>query len=331
MAGAQRFASLAMTARARLDHELFALHAGVAAERLAKAVLAGKNPALLLDIRGGRRSTDMLYHLTGLQALSAERLWTIGATEAISRLRDLEVLPRDPTLDRLIELRNGVAHSVGEDVAEEDLLPTFARTVDALLRCVDLDASEFWGEWRLAATAAASWPQNKAELDVQLRIKQARDLYSERTTTLPPGTMYESTTGDKATFGVGYLEDHVRVIKRVDCPACSQLAMVEMAAYVDRMTGEKAVFAVNQLFCSHCRLTVAGPAELEAVGLETSVEVNFSEEPRDVVESTLSCEAQRYWKRRDYWANYYREERERQEYAARTAADRDHERASHDS
>jgi len=114
--------------------------------------------------------------------------------------------------------------------------------------------------------------------------------------------MYESTSGDKATFGVGYLEDHVRVTKRVDCPACSQLAMVEMAAYVDRMTGEKAVFAVNQLFCSHCRLTVAGPAELEAVGLETSVEVNFSEEPRDVVESTLSGEAQRYWERRDHWA-----------------------------
>lgn len=155
-AGAQRFASLAMTARARLDHELFALHAGVAAERLAKAVLAGKNPALLLDMRGGRRSTDMLYHLTGLQALSAERLWTIGAAEAVSRLRDLEVLPRDPALDRLIELRNGVAHSVGEDVAEEDLLPTFARTVDALLRCAGLDANEFWGEWRLAATAAAS-------------------------------------------------------------------------------------------------------------------------------------------------------------------------------
>jgi hypothetical protein len=50
-AGAQRFVDIAMVARARADIELFALNAGVTIERLAKAALVRRNPALLVEMR----------------------------------------------------------------------------------------------------------------------------------------------------------------------------------------------------------------------------------------------------------------------------------------
>jgi hypothetical protein len=83
-----------------------------------------RNPALLVEMRG---NVEMLFHLTGIK--DARKVRTIGMAEAISRLRQSGLLPReDARLDLLVELRNGVAHS-SEVAATDDLLPTFARTL----------------------------------------------------------------------------------------------------------------------------------------------------------------------------------------------------------
>ncbi|MFI8851687.1 hypothetical protein ACIGW3_16050 [Streptomyces sp. NPDC053499] len=124
--GAKKAAHKAMDDHGRREYDEFALHAGVAVERLAKAALVSKNPIYIVEMRG---SAEMLFHLGGHRAASKVR--TIGAGEAISRLRVLGVLSVDRQLDLLIDLRNGVAHSTGGEEAKS-LLATLARTVGAL-------------------------------------------------------------------------------------------------------------------------------------------------------------------------------------------------------
>ncbi|MET7351559.1 hypothetical protein [Streptomyces mirabilis] len=49
--GAKKAAHRAMDDHGRSEYDEFALHGGVAVERLAKAVLVSKNPVYLLDTR----------------------------------------------------------------------------------------------------------------------------------------------------------------------------------------------------------------------------------------------------------------------------------------
>jgi len=58
------------------------MNAGITIERLAKAALMRRNPALLVEMKG---STEMLLYLTGMK--EARKVRTIGMTEAINRLR----------------------------------------------------------------------------------------------------------------------------------------------------------------------------------------------------------------------------------------------------
>jgi hypothetical protein len=278
LTGARKFSALAMTACAGEDHELFALHAGVAVEHLAKAVLANKNPALLLDLRGGRRSTDMLYHLTGVKSVSAEKEWTIGAAEAISRLRDLEVLSGDRMLDRLVELRNGTAHSGGKGAAE-DLLPVFARTVDVLLCDAGIAHDEFWGPWLTAATMAISDAHSKVARDVNLRIQNIRQLYIESLPFKPNGGAEDPRTripDRKTVYQVHYFEDCVLIVRMVDCPGCARLAFSVVTATVNDITENHASFTHERLFCGHCQLSLEGQEKLEAAGLELAIDVDLN-------------------------------------------------------
>ncbi|MGW3956674.1 hypothetical protein ACWEKM_38540 [Streptomyces sp. NPDC004752] len=94
--GAKKAAHKAMDDHGRGEYDEFALHAGVAIERLAKAVLVSKNPVYIVEMRG---SAEMLFHLGGHRTASKVR--TIGAVEAISRVRTLGILPVDRQLDLL--------------------------------------------------------------------------------------------------------------------------------------------------------------------------------------------------------------------------------------
>ncbi len=121
--GARKFARSALEAHGAEEEEVFLLHAGVSVERLAKAALAKKSPFLLMEMKG---KDDTLYHLTGVR--QAAKLRTVGAGQAISRLRDMAVLPqRDPDLDELIELRNGVAHLMASVDESFDGFTVFCR------------------------------------------------------------------------------------------------------------------------------------------------------------------------------------------------------------
>ncbi|MEV0117685.1 hypothetical protein AB0H77_31365 [Streptomyces sp. NPDC050844] len=126
--GASTAAHKAMDDHARGEYDEFALHGGVAVERLAKAVLVSKNPIYIAELLG---STEMLFHLGGDRA--AGKVRTIGAAEALARLRTLDVLGADKQLDLLIDVRNGVAHTTSAEQAKS-LMPVLAQTVETLPR-----------------------------------------------------------------------------------------------------------------------------------------------------------------------------------------------------
>ncbi|GHE44095.1 hypothetical protein GCM10018785_12120 [Streptomyces longispororuber] len=123
----------------RGEYDEFVLHAGVAIERLAKAVLISKNPIYIAEMKG---SAEMLFHLGGHR--TASKIRTIGAAEAIARLSMLDILPVDRQLDLLIELRNGVAHTTSDEQAKS-LLPTLAGTVETLHAELGGPLKAFWG------------------------------------------------------------------------------------------------------------------------------------------------------------------------------------------
>ncbi|MDT0478061.1 hypothetical protein RM863_38700 [Streptomyces sp. DSM 41014] len=184
LAGAKKAAHRAMDDRGRGEYDEFALHGGVAFERLAKAVLVSKNPVYLLDMNRG--NPDLLLYFGGHLEMDADKVRTVGAADAIKRLRKLGLLPQSPQIDRLIELRNGTAHTSGGDEAKS-LLPPLAEGVAALLNEISVPITEFWGHWSSAVHVAVDKMRSEVERDVEVRIKQARHLFDDRFAGLPEG------------------------------------------------------------------------------------------------------------------------------------------------
>jgi hypothetical protein len=275
LTGARRFLELAMAAHAREDHELFVMNAGITIERIAKAALMRKNPALLVEMKG---STEMLLYLTGMK--EARKIRTIGMTEAISRLRQGGVLPHeDPKLDLLVELRNGVAHSTGVAVTD-DLLPTFARVVDILLEDVGEDRVSFWGNWSTAANLAASETLDEISQDVLMRIQNARYLFEDKIPGLPKGAFAKYEPPDPR------YPEHVQVVlgpngmtytTTARCPACGGQAEEKKIVMLQDISGESAA-VTTRLACKYCRLAVHGSEEMEVAGFHPVRHVDLTED-----------------------------------------------------
>ncbi|WP_190010339.1 hypothetical protein [Streptomyces anulatus] len=183
LVGARTAAQKAMDDHGRGEYDEFALHGGVAFERLAKAVLVSKNPAYLAEVRNG--NSEMLLYLCGdLKEKPKNGVRTVGAMEAIGRLRSMGVLAKDEQLDTLIALRNGTAHTTVGDEAKT-LLPALAANVEALMSHLHQPPSAIWGRWTSAIGAAVNKQRNEIQRDVDVRIKQARHLFEDRFKGLP--------------------------------------------------------------------------------------------------------------------------------------------------
>lgn len=275
LTGARRFLGLAMVARAREDHELFAMNAGITIERITKAALMKRNPALLVEMKG---SSETLLHLTGMK--EAGKVRTIGMSEAIRRLRQGEVLPHeDPKLDLLVELRNGVAHSAGMETTD-DLLPTFARVVDILLEDVGEDRDSFWGNWSTAANLAASESRDEISQNVLLRIQNARYLFEDKIPGLPKGAFARYEKPDPR------YPEQVQVVlgpngmtytTTARCPACDGQAEEKKIVMLDDISGESAA-VTTRLACKYCPLALHGSEEMEVAGFHPMRHVDLTED-----------------------------------------------------
>jgi hypothetical protein len=274
LGGAKKAAHRAMDDHGRGEYDEFALHGGVAVERLAKAVLVSKNPVYLLEMRNG--NPDMLLYLGGHLEMSADKVRTVGAKDTIKRLRTLGLLPPDPQLDLLIELRNGTAHSTVGDQARI-LLPALAENIAALLKDIDLPEEGFWGRWTSAMNVAVDKQRSETERDVEIRIKQARHRFDDRFAGLPEGAKEKVLQVPRPTIGglvagpisITVGKDLLAMIATMPCPACGGQAQVNLAPINPSPTG--ADLMPNSLHCHLCALELSSPEEIRASGTNIQV------------------------------------------------------------
>lgn len=249
-----------MTFHSEEEEEIFLLHAGVSIERLAKAALVRKSPFLLMEMKG---KDDTLFHLTGVR--QAAKLRTVGAGQAISRLRDMAVLPqRDPDLDELIELRNGVAHLMASIDEAFDGLTVFCRVTNLLLDHLDWDHERYWGSWSTLVGITLSDLHEKVERDVARRIEQARRLLKKRFHDLPKAALdsYIATRPQVAGFQVS----SNKVFVPWSCPACGNLALLTTGPPVLIQSGEPGQSIPENFLCFVCQFTLK-MHEMQAAGI----------------------------------------------------------------
>ncbi|WP_210586674.1 hypothetical protein [Streptomyces sp. GESEQ-35] len=268
ISGAKKFAHSAMDAHANDDEEVFLLHAGVSVERLAKAVLAKKNPFLLMEMKG---NDDVLFQFAGLEP--ATRVRTIGATQAIKRLKRLGVLPQaaDPDLDELIELRNGVAHLSATPNGSFDGLAVFARTTTTLLKAWGrYGAKRYWGPHHRLVQLTLSEAIEKATRHFRQLVEQARYRLAERTKGLPLAAQeayVEARSMRTADFG----PDMRSFLLPHECPACHHHGALITGPIVLIMEDRPGEAAPQQFLCRVCGLRLKTTEELAAARMDRRV------------------------------------------------------------
>ncbi|MFF7888323.1 hypothetical protein ACH40F_45370 [Streptomyces sp. NPDC020794] len=267
--GAKKAAHKAMDDHGRPEHDEFALHAGVAVEKLAKAVLVSKNPVYIAEIRNN--SADIVLYLGGHLQVDEEKVRTVGAMEAIKRLRKINVLQPDPQLDLLIEMRNGAAHTAPDSTLAKGMISPLARTVAALLGDLGKPLDAFWERWTDAVKAAVNEQEDQVFRDVQLRITQARHAFEDRFVGLPAevkeGALKAPQPRNEEWFvrPTEYLKDGIVVLKTSggECPACGGQGLLTFEPA--SRTATNTHYSANGFGCYLCNFEASGPDEMAAL------------------------------------------------------------------
>ncbi|WP_406360160.1 hypothetical protein OH782_28800 [Streptomyces sp. NBC_01544] len=267
--GAKKAAHRAMVEHGRREYDDFALFAGVGIEKLAKAVLISKDPTYLVEMRNG--NADMLLYFGGDLQMDMKKVRTIGAKDAIARLRRLGVLQADPDLDTLIEMRNGAAHASSGGGEAKEMISPFARTIGELLDHLGEEQGTFWERWATAVLAAVHWHMDQVSRDIQLRIEHSRHAFDDRFVGLPEGVKQEALKSQNPL--TSSLRARPMTAKRNgvpyitttggNCPACTGPAVLgfELAS----RTGAKATYVPDAFACFICNFRAQGPEEMAAM------------------------------------------------------------------
>ncbi|MET7351558.1 hypothetical protein [Streptomyces mirabilis] len=265
--GAKKAAHRAMDEHGRREYDEFALQAGVAVEKLAKAVLAAKNPVYVAEIRNN--SADMVMYLGGHVQLDEEKVRTVGATEAIKRLQKIGVLQKDPQLDLLIDMRNGAAHASPDSALAKGMISPLARTIETLLNDLGTPLDAFWERWTDPLKNAVNEQEDQVFRDVQLRITQARHAFEDRFKNLPPGSKERVlTAGPHPTAGIDFVATKASGVPVFnasggDCPSCGGPSMLTFEP--TELTATGVHYWANGFTCSMCSFKVTGQDEMAAL------------------------------------------------------------------
>ncbi|WP_128503164.1 hypothetical protein [Streptomyces inhibens] len=280
-AGAKKFAHLAVQAHVDGDEEVFVLHAGVSFERLMKSALARANPMLLME--SAKHSDELLLYFAGVPRVKktgasgeSDHFRTIGAFDALKRVRLAGWLSEHRELETLIALRNGVAH-LGHTKSSADILAIFARSTNALLDHLQESPRDYWLDWQRMIDVSINESMAKGEREVRRRVEQARRSYELRVEKLPKGV---ADALQKGTYPIPLAElsgrDSMFVAGQIECPACYCNASI---AFVDYLIGSGSYAerrnSVAFLLCQVCQLRLEGASELDVAG----VDVRWAELP----------------------------------------------------
>lgn len=264
--GAKKAAHKAMDDHGRLEYDEFALHAGLAVEKLAKAVLVSKNPVYIAEIR----NADMLMYLGGHLSLDEDKVRTVGSKDAIARLRKLDVLKPDSQLDLLIEMRNGAAHAAPDSAKAKGMISPLARAIETLLNDLAKPLAEFWERWTDAVKNAVNEQEDQVFRDVQLRIKQYEHAFADRFKDLPPGSKELVLTAPQGRpeNWINSVEIRAGGVPVFDasggpCPACGGPSVLTFEP--TEVTSTNTHYRADGFMCTLCGFKVVGPDEMAAL------------------------------------------------------------------
>ncbi|RRR86989.1 hypothetical protein [Streptomyces sp. RP5T] len=270
LAGAKKFAGLALQAHRDQDDEVFVLHAGLSIERLLKAALANTNPVLLMET-GAVKDDRVLLHFAGLRPIG-ERIRTVSASAALARIRSAGWLPKDPALDELIELRNGVVHLGPTDSDSADVLATFGRTTNTLLAHLGLDPVDYWEAWKSLIDISLNDQLERVERDVKRLIEQARHRFAERIALLPDSAvqLLQEHAGLGSIPGFPTEEDGLIIFGHVTCPGCENPNAVVLLTsnQLGRASRTERRAAYAGYACSLCSLVLPTIEQMDAAGMD---------------------------------------------------------------
>jgi len=277
-----RFAQSALQGLPSGDTDTFALHAGIALEHLAKAMLATQHPVLV-----AADDFDSLLHASGHSTMAQRAtMRTITVTAAVRRagrfVPQLQNLQSE--LDVLCDARNGIAHlaHAGQD---SDLLVPFLKGCELLRDALGLDRDAFWGEFVSVVDEALQASVDKAKLHVANALGSARVEFEKRYAHLDADARDGVIHAIEAGYDPEKYEEHI-----IECPSCGSPALASGAVETRWEQDDEdsfsflATFFPGHLRCRACDLELDGDDELRAAGVEKPWEIevdpaDFYEEP----------------------------------------------------
>lgn len=269
-----------------------AIHAGVAVELLAKAVLARVDERLL------RGTPEGIYHalLEALHSKNGSALQpspgfgakTVTANTALSLVSRLKPeLGSHENLRRVLLLRNAAAH-MAEPVDQADLAGAIADAQSfavGVIELIEVDVGEF-----ITDALYKEWKEQSERRDAQLRAETerllvgAREQYERLVDGLEPSKVAEIDAvlvgrfpGPEPDAGIERREE--------TCPACHYaLGVLEYVLDVDYDVHEGSVlgggFVATQFDCPRCGLHLE-PGRLRAAGIDDNFYTDELDDWRD--------------------------------------------------
>jgi hypothetical protein len=277
---AARRAQSAMHALAVGDHEAFALDASMALEHALKALLARRHPALI-----AASDFDSLLHACGEPTearVPRHRMRTITARESLARVGQLlpsvQILADD--LRPLFEVRNAAAH-LGEAALTDELRIPFLKSTELVRAELQVDRSDFWGEFTAVVDAALEEQVEETRLRVEAALAAARAEFERKYGHLSDETQESVFLAIESAYQLSKYEEDT-----TDCPACGQTARVAGATetrWEEEYGGDYSFFATffpGYLRCGVCDLELDGEDELKIAGVDEAWDI-YDADPAD--------------------------------------------------
>lgn len=277
-----RFAQSALQGLPSGDTDTFALHAGIALEHLAKALLVTQHPVLV-----AADDFDSLLHASGHSTMAHRAtMRTITVTEAVRRagrfVPQLQNLQNE--LKVLCDARNGVAH-LAHAGQVSDLLVPFLKGCELLRNVLGLDRDVYWGEFVSLVDEALQASVDEARLRVANALGSARLEFEKRYTHLDADARDGVIHAIEAGYDPEKYEEQI-----IECPACKSPALASGAVETHWEQDDEdsvsfiATFFPGHLRCRVCDLELDGDNELRVAGVENTWDIDvdpadFYEEP----------------------------------------------------
>ncbi|MFI6803040.1 hypothetical protein [Streptosporangium canum] len=227
---ARYFADIALNAYTIEDTQSILVNAAFSMEHVSKALLLSMHPTLLMEIRNGQ--FDSLLHLAGhgTKAIKLEEPRTIGAKEALARVRQVMNIntAKDP-LDRLIEIRDGVVH-IGSfsSVRTRELLTAFLRYANEAYDALNVLDEDRWGKRVGLVNTLIVQSLSEIEHEVHRKIEAARNNFRELMEKIPESEQASVADARQAAISpvmydnlaTGFNDTKIHA-EYTTCPACS--------------------------------------------------------------------------------------------------------------